>query len=199
MESAAGHVSALGQRRTSRDVSATSGLLPKADTVCALMSTRPALRVSPAVGCRGSCQPLRIAAFDPIQNPGSHRSERRKIVGEQYQSKRQHPESQDREEAEKTAADEKPARRYSYPARGRLPEPADGRAKAARQPVDELIETPIVTTGRGRLKLGIDATSIRRLLHRVRSPFRWINSIRFSTKSISVARYHLDTSSLRGR
>jgi len=89
-------------------------------------------------------QPIGMATFDPIQNSGPERPQRRHIIGEECQADRKHPESQDRQEAEQ------PAKRQQYshwnpePATGWLPEEANCRAKAIRQPIYESLQAALV-------------------------------------------------------
>jgi hypothetical protein len=51
-------------------------------------------------------KPMRPMPFDPIQKPIPHPPQRRDVLREQHQSKRQHPDPEKREDAEDGARDE---------------------------------------------------------------------------------------------
>jgi hypothetical protein len=89
-------------------------------------------------------QPIRSVTFDPIQSSGSKRSQEPKVVGEQRQADRQHPQSGDRQKPKNAAKYQQQSRRNPKPPGGRLPDEANSRADAFRQPINESVEAPVV-------------------------------------------------------
>src|SRR6185437_8597891 len=90
-------------------------------------------------------QPTRPATFDPIQSAGSQRTQGPAVLGEQRQTDRQHPQSEDRQKPKQAAEYQEQRRWNPQPAGGRLPDEANGRAEALRQPVDEPVEAAVIS------------------------------------------------------
>ena len=93
-------------------------------------------------------QPMRTTLLHPIENAGSKATQKTYIIGEKRESDRGHPESQDREEAEKPAKRQRNAKWNPQPTLRGLPDEADPRANPPRQVTYELIKAPIIASAR---------------------------------------------------
>jgi hypothetical protein len=92
-------------------------------------------------------------AFYPIESPGGKSTHYGNVLGEEHDSKRQHPESQEWQDAEYAAPDQQEPSRNANPSHGRLSQPAYGNFQAQRQTPDQQCHSPLMLVA-GMVGLG---------------------------------------------
>jgi hypothetical protein len=112
-----------------------------------------------------------MATFDPIQNSGAKRPEQLHIIGEKRQADWKHPESNDWQEAKDPAKRQQYPRWNPQPATGWPPQGTNCRAKAARQPIYELLKATLIGAQCARLEFHVGGTAFQQRVH-VPAPLR---------------------------
>jgi hypothetical protein len=102
-----------------------------------------------------------MATFDPIQNSGAKGPEQLHIIGEKRQADWKHPESHNWQEAKHPAKRQQYSRWNPQPATGWPPQGTNFRAKAARQPIHELLEATLIGAHCTRLELHVRGTAFQ--------------------------------------
>src|ERR1700733_10018534 len=74
--------------------------------------------------------------LDPGQDGVGAAPQGREVLGQQYDSQRQHPKAKDRKDAEDAADDQQQARRYAQPPRNGLSQPPNGALEPVRKAPD---------------------------------------------------------------
>jgi len=90
------------------------------------------------------------ASLDPAQHTISASPQQRHILGQQNQSKRQHPKPKDRKDAENASDDQQKTRGNPQPSGGWLAQPTDHALKALRKASNQQLQPafPIRVAGR---------------------------------------------------
>lgn len=81
--------------------------------------------------------------FGANQQPPHRTPQKWQILGQQQQAERQHPQSEDRQDAQNAAGDEKHPGRNAYPARRRFSQPSQKPADRPRQLLLDALELAI--------------------------------------------------------
>jgi hypothetical protein len=106
--------------------------------------------------------------FDPQQDAVGQAPQRRDIFSQQHHAKRQHPQAENRQNAEKTSRDEQEPRRHTNPAGGWLAKPANGRLQTDRQSADQTLKAPLSVGPSGAIRVvGVLAVHAQWLLAEV--------------------------------
>jgi len=107
--------------------------------------------------------------LDPIQEAIAHPPQRRDILRQQHQAEGQHPNSEERENAEECSGDEEHAGHKPDPAERRPAQPTDDSLQTARQSVDHPFEQSLVTLRRGLARRRSAISGFGAVLHRTLS------------------------------
>jgi len=93
-------------------------------------------------------QPGGMTTLDPVQKTATEGAQDRHVLGQKHEAKREHPEAEDRQHRKQTSDDQQQACGNAKPAAGRLPQRAQCRAQPLREPIDQSLDTPVVSAGR---------------------------------------------------
>jgi hypothetical protein len=122
--------------------------------------------------------------LDPGQDGVGAAPHGREVLGQQYESQRQHPKAKDRKDAEDAADDQQQARGYAQPPRNWLSQPANRALEPLRKAPDQQFQPafPIIfflvlprASGQcrvGRLALCMDTQKSGSFLHELRRTSR---------------------------
>src|SRR6478752_3751307 len=92
-----------------------------------------------------SSEPVRSTPFDPSQNAIEHSPQHWYVFGQQHQAERQHPQPEQRKDAEKAADDQQNTSAYPQPTLGGLAQPPRRRPPGFGQPIDQLLEPSLAS------------------------------------------------------
>jgi hypothetical protein len=96
---------------------------------------------------------MRSVMFDPIQGARPDTTQHCHIIGEERQADWKHPQSHERKKPKDAAHHQQKPCWNPEPATGRLPDEANGRANAFRQPIYKSLEAPVIRCRGSRLDL----------------------------------------------
>jgi hypothetical protein len=141
---------------------------------------------------------MRPMPLDPIQEAIAHPPQRWDILRQQHQAERQHPNPEERENAEECSGDEQHAGNKPDPAERRPAQPTDDSLQTARQSVDHPFEQSLVTLRRGLARRRSAISGLGAVLHRTLSEDVVVMLAGVASKRQRVLRFCINIAPLVG-